>query len=43
VHFPDLSTADVDAVFADFAVRERRFGAVGKQPAPAADVVLADA
>jgi undecaprenyl diphosphate synthase len=43
VHFPDLSTADVDAVFADFAARERRFGAVGKQPAPAADVVLADA
>jgi undecaprenyl diphosphate synthase len=43
VPFPDLSTSDVDAVFADFAARERRFGAVGKQPAPATDVVLADA
>jgi undecaprenyl diphosphate synthase len=29
VHFPDLSTADLDAVFADYAKRERRFGDVG--------------
>ncbi len=28
VNFPDLSTADLDAAFADFASRERRFGAV---------------
>jgi undecaprenyl diphosphate synthase len=32
VNFPDLSTADLDAVFADYAGRERRYGAV---PAPA--------
>jgi undecaprenyl diphosphate synthase len=32
VNFPDLSTADLDAVFADYAKRERRYGAV---PAPA--------
>jgi len=31
VNFPDLSTADLDAVFADYARRERRYGAV---PAP---------
>ncbi len=31
VHFPDLSTADLDAVLADYAARERRFGDV---PAP---------
>lgn len=41
VHFPDLSTSDVDTVFADYAARERRFGAVGKQPAPVAEVMLA--
>jgi len=28
VHFPDLSVADLDAVFADYAQRERRFGGV---------------
>ena len=28
VHFPDLSTQHLDRVFADFASRERRFGAV---------------
>ena len=28
VHFPDLSTVHLDRVFADFAARERRFGAV---------------
>jgi len=28
VHFPDLSTQHLDAAFADFAARERRFGAV---------------
>jgi undecaprenyl diphosphate synthase len=28
VHFPDLSTADLDAVFGDYAQRERRFGGV---------------
>lgn len=28
VHFPDLSTADLDAVLADYAARERRFGDV---------------
>lgn len=28
VNFPDLSTADLDAVFADYAKRERRYGAV---------------
>ncbi len=28
VHFPDLSTQHLDSVFADFAARERRFGAV---------------
>ncbi len=28
VNFPDLSTADLDAVFADYAARERRFGGV---------------
>lgn len=28
VHFPDLSTQHLDGVFADFAARERRFGAV---------------
>jgi undecaprenyl diphosphate synthase len=28
VNFPDLSTADLDAAFADFARRERRFGDV---------------
>lgn len=28
VHFPDLSTLHLDTVFADFAARERRFGAV---------------
>jgi undecaprenyl diphosphate synthase len=32
VNFPDLSTADLDAVFADYAKRERRYGTV---PAPA--------
>jgi undecaprenyl diphosphate synthase len=32
VNFPDLSIADLDAVFADYAKRERRYGAV---PAPA--------
>ena len=32
VNFPDLSTADLDGVFADYAKRERRYGAV---PAPA--------
>jgi undecaprenyl diphosphate synthase len=26
VHFPDLTTAQLDAVFANFAARERRFG-----------------
>jgi undecaprenyl diphosphate synthase len=26
VHFPDLTTAELDAVFANFAARERRFG-----------------
>ena len=31
VHFPDLSSADLDAVLADYAARERRFGDV---PAP---------
>jgi undecaprenyl diphosphate synthase len=28
VHFPDLTTQHLDRVFADFASRERRFGAV---------------
>ncbi|MDQ8158458.1 MAG: polyprenyl diphosphate synthase [Gemmatimonadota bacterium] len=28
VNFPDLSTADLDAVFADYAARDRRFGGV---------------
>jgi undecaprenyl diphosphate synthase len=28
VHFPDLTTQQLDRVFADFASRERRFGAV---------------
>ncbi len=28
VNFPDLSTADLDAVFADYAKRDRRYGAV---------------
>ncbi len=28
VHFPDLTTTDLDAVFADYASRDRRFGAV---------------
>ena len=28
VLWPDLSTADLDALFADFAARERRFGAL---------------
>lgn len=28
VNFPDLTTADLDAVLADFAARERRFGDV---------------
>jgi undecaprenyl diphosphate synthase len=28
VHFPDLSTADLDAVFADYAKRDRRYGGV---------------
>ena len=31
VNFPDLSTADLDAVFADYAKRERRYGAVPAQ------------
>ena len=31
VNFPDLSVADLDAVFADYASRERRFGAVPVQ------------
>ncbi len=26
VHFPDLTTAELDAVFANFAARERRYG-----------------
>jgi undecaprenyl diphosphate synthase len=41
VHFPDLSTADLDTVFADFAARDRRFGGV-KAPAvavPASDLL----
>lgn len=33
VNFPDLAITDLDAAFADYAKRERRFGAV---PAPAA-------
>lgn len=34
VLWPDLSTADLDAIFADYAARERRFGAVpASQPA----------
>ncbi len=28
VHFPDLTTQHLDSAFADFAARERRFGAV---------------
>jgi len=28
VNFPDLTTADIDAAFADYGKRERRFGAV---------------
>lgn len=28
VNFPDLSTADLDAVFADYAARDRRYGNV---------------
>jgi undecaprenyl diphosphate synthase len=28
VHFPDLTTTDLDTAFADFAARERRFGDV---------------
>ncbi|WP_337169922.1 polyprenyl diphosphate synthase [Gemmatimonas aurantiaca] len=32
VPFPDLSAADLDAVFADFARRERRYGAVPAAP-----------
>jgi undecaprenyl diphosphate synthase len=35
--FPDLSMAEVDAVLADFAKRERRYGAV--EPAPVVDGV----
>ena len=31
VNFPDLSIADLDAVFADYASRERRYGAVPVQ------------
>ncbi|MBL0937736.1 MAG: di-trans,poly-cis-decaprenylcistransferase [Gemmatimonadaceae bacterium] len=30
VHFPDLSTNDLDVVFADFAKRDRRYGAAPK-------------
>jgi undecaprenyl diphosphate synthase len=35
VNFPDLTTADVHAAFADYAKRERRFGAVPAQVAGA--------
>jgi undecaprenyl diphosphate synthase len=40
VNFPDLSTSDIDAAFADYAKRERRFGAV---PAEAAKTSQATA
>ena len=32
--FPDLTTADLDAVFADFARRDRRFGGLNSAPVP---------
>jgi undecaprenyl diphosphate synthase len=32
--FPDLTTADLDAVFADFAKRDRRFGGLNSAPVP---------
>jgi undecaprenyl diphosphate synthase len=32
--FPDLTTAHLDAVFADFAGRDRRFGGLDSAPAP---------
>lgn len=32
VNFPDLSTTDVDAVLADYAARDRRFGGVKAPP-----------
>ena len=35
VHFPDLGTADLDTVFADYAARDRRFGGLNVTPAPA--------
>lgn len=39
VNFPDLTSADFDRVFADFANRERRFGDVGATPTPATRTV----
>lgn len=41
VNFPDLSTSDLDAVFADFAARERRYGAVPDQAAVTAPTIPA--
>lgn len=45
VSFPDLTTAEIDAVFADYAKRERRFGAVpaAAEPAVAPAVAVAPA
>jgi len=39
VNFPDLSSADLDAVFADYANRERRFGDVPAAPTLSASLV----
>ncbi|MFO0230398.1 undecaprenyl diphosphate synthase family protein [Gemmatimonas sp.] len=32
--FPDLTTSDLDAVFADFVKRDRRFGGLNAVPVP---------